>query len=118
MHLPKAKNEVNVNTIIQIVGFLLVIGGMGATWGSAEENRRYIGEKQAASDARVTSVESQIARVPNLEYRITVLEQANLSTTKALDDLRTAVNTQGADIRVIREILTRLDGQIARSNAE
>lgn len=118
MHLPKAKNEVNVNTIIQVVGFLVLIGGMGVSWGTAEESRRTMGEKLAASDARITAHDAQISAIPNLAYRLTVLEQANLSTTKALDDLRAAVNSQGTDIRVIREILTRLDQQIARPNGQ
>jgi hypothetical protein len=45
----------------------------------------------------------------NLAYRITVQEQGSQTLARSVEELKAAVNSQSADLRVIREILTRLD---------
>ena len=111
MNLPKAKNEVNINTIITIVGFLLTIAGGGAMWGSTQATVGTLVSQQVEQDASIRSNREQVARIPNLEYRVTVQEQNNTSLAAAVEQLRRAMADQGADIKVIREILTRIDQQ-------
>jgi len=62
-------------------------------------------------DARISTVEADVRKYDNLVYRITVVEQTNAAVTQKLDDLQQAVNTQSGDIRVMREILQRLESQ-------
>ena len=111
MNLPRAKNEVNINTIITVVGFLLTIAGGGAVWGTTQATLGAAVSKQVEQDARIKSNAEQLARIPNLEYRVTVQEQNNTSLAAAVEQLRQAMADQGADIKVIREILTRIDQQ-------
>ena len=112
MQLPRAKNEVNVNTIITIVGFLLTIAGGGVAWGTAQANIATLTNSQSALDVRVTAAEGVTSRLVNLEYRVAVAEQANTNLARAVDELRAAVANQSADIRVVREIVTRMDRQL------
>ena len=113
MQLPRAKNEVNVNTVITIVGFLVTIAGGGAAWGTAQANIATLTNSQSALDVRVTAAEGVTSRLVNLEYRVTVAEQANTNLARAVDELRAAVAHQSADIKVVREIVTRMDRQLA-----
>ena len=113
MQLPRAKNEVNVNTIITVVGFLLTIAGGGVAWGTAQANIATLTMTTAELGTRMTSAEGVISRLVNLEYRVTVAEQANTNLARAVDELRAAVASQSADIRVVREIVTRMDRQLA-----
>ena len=113
MQLPRAKNEVNVNTVITIIGFLLTIAGGGAAWGTAQANIATLTNGQSALDVRMTAAEGVTSRLVNLEYRVTVAEQANTNLARAVDELRAAVANQSADIRVVREIVTRMDRQLA-----
>lgn len=117
MQLPRAKNEVNVNTIITVIGFLLTIAGGGAVWGTMTSAVNSLSNDQAKIDARITGTEVQVNRIPNLEYRMTVQEQINTNTARAVDELRQALSDQGADIKVMREILTRLDRQMTQDAA-
>ena len=113
MQLPRAKNEVNVNTVITIIGFLLTIAGGGAAWGTAQANIATLTTGQAELGTRMTTAEGVTSRLVNLEYRVTVAEQANTNLARAVDELRAAVANQSADIRVVREIVTRMDRQLA-----
>jgi hypothetical protein len=115
MQFPKPKNEVNVNTIIQIVTLLMMIGGGGAVWGTTQAAIGTLTNNQGKTDIVVAGNTSQINRIPNLEYRLTVVEQANGNLATAVEQLREALSDQGADIKVMREILTRLDQQMTRN---
>ena len=116
MHPPKVKYEVNINTIVQIVGFVGLAVTIGVNWGTTQSTLSEMGRRDIAHETRLSAQQIEINRIENLAYRVTVLEQASLATSKSLEDLKTAVTSQGADLRVIREILTRLDQQISRSN--
>ena len=65
----------------------------------------------AKHDARLSSVESDLRKYDNLAYRITVVETANAAVAQKLDTLQQAVNNQGGDLRVVKEILQRLESQ-------
>ena len=112
MQLPRAKNEVNVNTVITIIGFLVTIAGGGVAWGTAQANIATLTTEQAELGTRMTTAEGVISRLVNLEYRVTVAEQANTNLARAVDELRAAVANQSADIRIVREIVTRMDRQL------
>lgn len=132
MQLPKGKYEVNVNTAIQIVGFLILVAGWGATWGvtrsDVESHTRVLGdfgvrltaverEQAVLPDygVRLGAVEREQAKLPNLEYRIGQQEQGAASLARSVDDLKAAVSSQGTDLKVIREILTRLEDQFGET---
>lgn len=109
MHLPKGKYEVNVNTGIQIITFLVMIAGGGALWGTlrndVDKNTRTI----TAVELQLKGVETQVRQFDNLAYRLNVQEQGAANLARVVDELKVAINGQGSDLKVIREILTRID---------
>lgn len=109
---PKVRNEVNVNTLINVLGFLVVIAGMGASWGQLtgrlDEHDRVV----TRHGAQIENLRSEIGKIDNLTYRVTVTEQAQSELARSVEELKVLVNGQGTDLRVIREILGRVESKI------
>lgn len=112
MQAPKWKNELSINTIIQIVGFLglFVAGGIawGATTAAVGGNTRDI----LIHSSQIGSLQQEAARIENLSYRVTVQEQTVAQQSAAMEQLRSQMSSLQSDIRVIREILSRLEQKI------
>lgn len=139
MHLPPVKKEVNINTIVAVVGFAVTIVVSVVGWSASaatfkanvdEMERKYDGwiashdqlhkernvevsSAQARTDQRITTLEADLRKVDNIEYRLTVQEQGTANLGRAVEELKGLVNNQGTDLKVIREILTRLDPRAA-----
>ena len=109
MHMPTVKKEVNYNTIISVFGFVLVIGGLIWTTAQRDADLSTMAREMTRADQRIVALELSARRVENLEYRVTVQEQGAQALTRAVEELKTALANQGADLRVIREIVTRID---------
>lgn len=109
---PKVRNEVNVNTLVNVLGFLIVIAGMGASWGQLtgrlDEHDRVV----TRHGAQIENLRSEIGKIDNLTYRVTVTEQAQSELARSVEELKVLVNGQGTDLRVIREILGRVESKI------
>lgn len=133
MKMPeKGKFEWNLNTIVILGGIALGILSTGITWGvfasrlsSADEKTELWQQRheqlhrerlaQTAADGarteqRLTQNEIALRKLDNLDYRITVAEQAGINTGKSIERLTETVNVQSADIRVMREIMERQFG--------
>lgn len=108
MHVD-VKKEVNYNTIISVCGFVLVLAGMIWTTAQRDADLSTLAKEVARSDQRIVALETTARRVENLEYRVTVQEQGAQTLARAVEELKTALANQGADLRVIREIVTRMD---------
>lgn len=124
---PKFKNELNLNTVVLLVGLLGTIGGAFYTagqqakrvdnidsWITGHEDTHKTTAAEFAGKfadiyARFRTSDQELQRVENLSYRTTVLEQGAANTQRALSDVKDQLNTLSADIRVMREILTRMD---------
>lgn len=118
MQRPTYRYEWNPNSIISILGFLLTLGSLAFAYG------RFTGQvdnlKTSAATAigtierRLDRLEAESKAIDNLSYRMTVQEQGATSLTRTVDELRQAISQQNSDIRLIREIVTRLDPGPAR----
>lgn len=132
MQVPKGWN---INTTVAVCGFALtlLVSGIGWTASAAtfkasvdEMGRKYdswivnheqlhkdrlatVSAIEARTDQRITTLEQNVRKVDQIEYRLTVQEQGSQNLTRSVEELKNAVNSQSADLRVIREILTRLD---------
>ena len=124
---PKFKNELNLHTVVLLVGLVATIGGAFYTAGQQAKRVDGIDERIDGHDnlhkekgaefaakfadvyARLRAVDAEARRIENLSYRTTVLEQGAENTQRALGEVKEQLNTLSADIRVMREILTRMD---------
>lgn len=65
--------------------------------------------KAAKDEERFRNIENEVRKIDQLTYRLTVQEQGAANLTKSVEELKVTVNGQASDLRVIREILQRLD---------
>ncbi|RVN60332.1 hypothetical protein CN100_01220 [Sinorhizobium meliloti] len=129
MELPKraARLEWNLNTIIQGVT-LLVMGIGGVTiwveksrdieelqsWRKSVEQSQKdrlaeFRERDGRTEERFRGLENEVRKIDNLTYRVTVTEQSTATITTAIKDLQSLLNAQSGDLKVVREILQRIE---------
>lgn len=119
MHIPPIKKEWNINTLIAVAGFFLTLamtgGGMLWTYGQFTyqigQNTKTIGDYRAATDLRIAKLETDTRQIDNLAYRLSAAEGVNERVSRVLDELQAAVAEQSGDLRVVREILQRIERQ-------
>lgn len=125
------KMEWNLNTLLQIVSLLTLLSGGIYVWANTtrdiEELQRWrVGHDQyhkerlaevkaneGRTEERFRSLEADSRKttsmVENLSYRVTVAEQSTTTTATAIKELQTLVSQQAGDIKVVREILQRIE---------
>lgn len=124
MTRPTWKNEWNVTTLVALFGVAAMGGGWLWTWSATttrvsnwiaaheELHKNRLADTTAANarfDERIKSVEMESRSLENIRYRLTVQEQGATNLARTVDELRQAIAQQNSDIRLIREIVTRLD---------
>lgn len=129
MELPKraARLEWNLNTIIQVI--TLVVMGIGGvtiwveksrdieelqSWRTALEQSQKdrlaeFRERDGRAEERFRGLENEVRKIDNLTYRVTITEQSTATITTAIKDLQSVINQQSGDLKVVREILQRLE---------
>lgn len=130
MELPRRaqKLEWNLNTIIQLVTLIGMCAGGVAIWVNKGRDieelqnwkaghellhkERLVEVKaiEARNEERFRSLESEVRKIDNLSYRLTVTEQTSSSTAGAIKDLQGLLSQQAGDLKVIKEILQRVEG--------
>lgn len=130
MELPKRaqKLEWNLNTIIQLVTLIGMCAGGVAIWVNKGRDieelqnwkaghellhkERLVEVKaiEARNEERFRLLESEVRKIDNLSYRLTITEQSSTSTAAAIKDLQSLVSQQSGDLKVIKEILQRVEG--------
>jgi uncharacterized protein (UPF0335 family) len=117
---PVVKNEINLNTLALAVGLALSVGGFvystgqfTASVGELSRNmatmQSTIATWQAKTDARLDSAELGLNRYESMNYRLGKQEEAAVAIADSVQELKDKLSAQGTDLRVIREILTRID---------
>lgn len=110
---PTVKNEINWATVVAVAGMALTVGGLILKTGEFTNTVKHLTEAQsvyrAETQQRFAALEEMSDKYDNLAYRVTVQEQAAAQTNAAIEELKRSLADQSADIKVIREILTRLD---------
>lgn len=111
MQAPRFKWEVNSNTIFQVVQLLGLM--VAAVWFLGEmkavndENRKAIEHL----DRRLTAVETDARRIDGHEIRLSTVEKQAVSAAEAMRTVEQTLSNLSADIRVVREILQRIEGR-------
>ncbi len=75
-----------------------------------EELQKWRSAIEARSEERFRSLEAEVRKIDNLAYRVASTEQSSTSTAVAIKDLQTLVSQQSGDLKVIKEILQRVEG--------
>lgn len=123
--------EWNLNTILQLVTlFSILVGGVSVwvntsrdileinQWKKAHDelHRERSAEARALEarfDERLKGNESEIGRIKSdlgtIVYRVSTNESATNSVIKTMSDVQAAQAQQAGDLRLIREILQRLE---------
>lgn len=115
MQIPTVKRELNINTVISVVGFGIMLASMAVGYGRFTEQMMQttaeLSAYKAATDLRIAKLETDTRQLDNLAFRMSAAETSNAAVTRALGDLQSAVANQSGDIKVIREILVRIEQQ-------
>ncbi|MEY9328227.1 putative nucleic acid-binding Zn-ribbon protein [Sinorhizobium fredii] len=129
MELPKRaqKLEWNLNSILNLITLIGMIGGGGWIWAnttrdieelqtwrtSVEQTQKdrlaESRERDGRTDERFRGLEAEVRKIDNLTYRVTITEQSTATITTAIKDLQTLLNQQSGDLKVVREILQRIE---------
>lgn len=74
---------------------------------------------EARTDERFKAIEGEVRKIERLDYRLTVTEQTSNTTANAIKELQSTLSETSGDLKVVREILQRLEaGQRRGSNAQ
>jgi len=137
MAIPRGKIEWNLNTLLQVITLVTMLAGGVSIWVNAsrdiEELRAWRSNHEqyhkdrlaetkgieARNDERLKSIEGDVRKLTgvtdNLSYRITTNEQTTSSTTQTVKEIQASLAQQAGDLRVIKEILQRLEAGQKRS---
>jgi len=125
------KLEWNLNTVLQIISLLTLLSGGIYVWANTTRDIQDLQQWRAGHEtlhkdrlAEVKSIEGRTEErfrsleadnrkatslLENLSYRVTVTEQTTTSTATAIKELQNLVSQQAGDIKVVREILQRIE---------
>ncbi|MGF0540581.1 hypothetical protein ACQQ2Q_21510 [Agrobacterium sp. ES01] len=133
MQFPKRDRDFkwNLNTVLQLVTLTITLVGGVTVW---VNTRRDIDELQSwktghesyhkeclaelkAGDARTEErfrgIEADVRKLTsqseNMAYRMTVVEQSSANVAQSIKELQAQVSQSSGDIRVIKEILQRIE---------
>lgn len=106
---PAWKWEWNLNTVVILMGFAGGLIAWGATWERVSANQ----DSHAASldrlDKRLAAVEVAIRQLDNHELRISAVEKQAAEAATSMRAVETSIGNLSSDMRVIREILQRIE---------
>ena len=140
MQKPAFEYKVNITTVVALVGLVATLWNASARYtrletlalnltseASSWRNDHMIYHRDRATEAaqivartdeRLKSLEGQGRAIDNLTYRMTIQEQGTTSLTAAVAELRQTINDVTGDIRLIREIVTRMENASPNGKAE
>ena len=133
MHVtkPTFKYEMNLTTLAALLGIVISIWSASARYNTLErdvaalskesqlwyashlayhsDRAREVNALIVRQDERLKEVESRTQGFDRLEYRLQLQEQGTTSLSAAVAELRQTINDQASDVKLIREIVQRLD---------
>lgn len=70
---------------------------------------------EARTDERFKAIEGEVRKIERLDYRLTVTEQTTSTTAGAIKELQSTLSETSGDLKVVREILQRIEAAQRRS---
>ena len=106
---PSWKNELNINTVVIVVGFIVIGVGWGVTWQKVVNGQQTNARDIAQLRDDVSQLKTDARAFDNIRFRVERLEDGFVGITANTRDLEKTINAIASDIRVMREIVERLD---------
>lgn len=112
---PAWKWEWNLNTVVILLGFVGGFMTWGATWNEVQNRSTTNAQGIERLDKRLTAVEASMRVLDTQELRLKAVEKQSSDASVSMRSLETTLNGLGTDIRVVKEILQRLENGSGRS---
>lgn len=109
MSAPTWKWEWNLNTVVVLIGFASGFITWGWTLNEMQTGRVINASNIEQLTQRVSANEVSIRRLDNHELRITNMEKAASDAASTMKSLDATLNGLATDMKVTREILTRIE---------
>lgn len=106
---PTWRFEWNLNTIVVLVGFCSGFVAWGWTLNEIQTGRTLNASNIERLDARVSALEVSSRRLDNHELRLSNVEKQATDAATAMRAVETTLNALTTDVRVVREILQRIE---------
>ncbi len=110
---PKGKIEWNLNTLLQLAQIAFVVIGGVTLWVNQTRDITDLQAWRTEAVADIKNLKDDVrkvdTKVEGLQYRTTSTEQQVANMNAALKEIQAAVNQQTGDVRLVREILQRLE---------
>jgi hypothetical protein len=106
---PTWKFEWNLNTIVVLIGFASGFVAWGWTLNEMQTGRKVNASNIERLDARVTALEVSSRQLDNHELRLSNVEKQATDAASAMRSVEATLGGLTTDIRVVREILQRLE---------
>lgn len=106
---PVWKWEWNLNTIALLIGFGSGLVAWGMTWERMAANQDAHATSIGKLEDRVTKIETTIRQIDNHELRLVSVEKQAAEAATSMRAVETTLNNLSSDMRLVREILQRLE---------
>ena len=105
----------NLNTIFQVVQLAVLLAA--AVWLLGEMNAVNNRNRDSIEtiDKRLTAVEADTRRLDTVELRLSAVEKQAADAAAAMRAVEGTLSTLSSDIRLVREILQRIEASQARN---
>ena len=106
---PKWRFEWNLNTVAIVIGFAVMIGGWGYNYSDLVAADRANARAIESLRGDVAALSSTQRTLDNHELRLTAVETQARETVGAMRAIEQSLNSLSSDIRVMREIIERME---------
>lgn len=107
--------EWNFNTIMQLLTLGTMLFGFGLAWQSVKGDIGILHNWKVGIESKIDTYETEIKRLTsvteNLNTRMGISEQTTNVLLQGNKDLQSGLSLLSADIKVMREILLRVEAQ-------
>ncbi|WP_457659664.1 hypothetical protein [Sinorhizobium medicae] len=112
---PKWRFEYNLNTLVILFGFAGGLTAWGETWERVNANQDSQANSIDRLDKRLTAAEVSLRQIDNHELRISAVEKQAAEAATSMRAVESTLNNLSSDMRLVREILQRLEDGGSRS---
>lgn len=107
---PAWKWEWNLNTVVILIGFAGGIAAWGGMWERVNSGNAANAAALDRLELRVAAIEVETRRLDTQDLRLTAVEKQANDAALAMRSVEGTLNALSSDMRLVREILQRLEG--------